>query len=514
MNKIGQSIFHIFSFNTNPFFYFCQPKSRRFLIKEMNMSRTKLKEAISLNPGVELTVKGWVRAFRSNRFIALNDGSCLANLQLVIDFEKFPKELLDQITVGSAVSATGKLVASQGQGQAVELEVVSIEVIGTANPDEIAKTILQPKKHSLELLREQAHLRFRTQTFSAVFRIRHHMAFAIHKYFNDNGFFYLHTPIVTGSDAEGAGEMFRVTTLPLDKIPFNEEKNIDFSQDFFGKETNLTVSGQLEAELGATALGQVYTFGPTFRAENSNTSRHLAEFWMIEPEVAFADIIDDMNLGEDFLKYLVQYALDNCAEDLEFLHKRDEELEKQKPQNERNELSLLDRLKFVVSNDFERITYTEAIKILQDSKPFKKGQFKFPVEWGVDLASEHERFLVEKHFSKPVILYNYPKEIKAFYMRNNDDGKTVAAMDVLFPGIGEIIGGSQREERYEVLKQKCADFNIPEEHVWWYLDTRRFGTVPHAGFGLGFERLMMFVTGMTNIRDVIPFPRYPKNAEF
>ena len=478
------------------------------------MSRTKLKEVISLNPGVELTVKGWVRAFRSNRFIALNDGSCLANLQLVIDFEKFPKELLDQITVGSAVSATGKLVASQGQGQAVELEVASIEVIGTANPDEIAKTILQPKKHSLELLREQAHLRFRTQTFSAVFRIRHHMAFAIHKYFNDKGFFYLHTPIVTGSDAEGAGEMFRVTTLPLDKIPYNEDKNIDFSQDFFGKETNLTVSGQLEAELGATALGQVYTFGPTFRAENSNTSRHLAEFWMIEPEVAFADIIDDMNLGEDFLKYLVQYALDNCAEDLEFLHKRDEELEKQKPQNERNELSLLDRLKFVVSNDFERITYTEAIKILQDSKPFKKGQFKFPVEWGVDLASEHERFLVEKHFNKPVILYNYPKEIKAFYMRNNDDGKTVAAMDVLFPGIGEIIGGSQREERYEVLKQKCADFNIPEEHVWWYLDTRRFGTVPHAGFGLGFERLMMFVTGMTNIRDVIPFPRFPKNAEF
>ncbi len=478
------------------------------------MSRTKIKEAIQLNPGKELTVKGWVRAFRSNRFIALNDGSCLANLQLVIDFEKFPKELLDQITVGCALSATGKLVASQGQGQAVELEIVNIEVIGSANPDEIAKTILQPKKHSLELLREQAHLRFRTQTFSAVFRIRHHMAFAIHKYFNDNGFFYLHTPIVTGSDAEGAGEMFRVTTLPLDKIPFNEEKHIDFSQDFFGKETNLTVSGQLEAELGATALGQVYTFGPTFRAENSNTSRHLAEFWMIEPEVAFADIIDDMNLGEDFLKYLVKYALDNCAEDLEFLHKRDEELEKQKPQNERNELTLLDRLKFVVSNDFERITYTEAIKILQESKPFKKGQFKFPVEWGVDLASEHERFLVEKHFNKPVILYNYPKEIKAFYMRNNDDGKTVAAMDVLFPGIGEIIGGSQREERYDILKQKCADFNIPEEHVWWYLDTRRFGTVPHAGFGLGFERLMMFVTGMTNIRDVIPFPRYPKNAEF
>jgi asparaginyl-tRNA synthetase len=478
------------------------------------MSRTKIKEAIQFNPGKELIVKGWVRAFRSNRFIALNDGSCLANLQLVIDFENFPKELLDQITVGCAISATGKLVASQGQGQAVELEVVNIEVIGSANPDEIAKTILQPKKHSLELLREQAHLRFRTQTFSAVFRIRHHMAFAIHKYFNDNGFFYLHTPIVTGSDAEGAGEMFRVTTLPLDKIPFNEEKQIDFSQDFFGKETNLTVSGQLEAELGATALGQVYTFGPTFRAENSNTSRHLAEFWMIEPEVAFADIIDDMNLGEDFLKYLVKYALDNCAEDLEFLHKRDEELEKQKPQNERNELTLLDRLKFVVSNDFERITYTEAIKILQESKPFKKGQFKFPVEWGVDLASEHERFLVEKHFNKPVILYNYPKEIKAFYMRNNDDGKTVAAMDVLFPGIGEIIGGSQREERYDVLKQKCADFNIPEEHVWWYLDTRRFGTVPHAGFGLGFERLMMFVTGMTNIRDVIPFPRYPKNAEF
>jgi asparaginyl-tRNA synthetase len=484
------------------------------LLYPLYMSRTKIKDALAMQPGATITVKGWVRAFRSNRFIALNDGSCLANLQLVIDFEKFPKELLDQITVSSAISATGNLVASQGQGQAVEIEVTDVTILGTAHPDEVAKTIMQPKRHSLEFLREQAHLRFRTQTFSAVFRIRHHMAFAIHKYFNDKGFFYLHTPIITGSDAEGAGEMFRVTTLPLDKIPLNDQKEIDFSQDFFGKETNLTVSGQLEAELGATALGQVYTFGPTFRAENSNTSRHLAEFWMIEPEVAFADINDDMDLGEDFLQYLVKYALEHCEEDLQFLHKRDEELEKQKPQNERNELSLLDRLNFVVNNSFERITYTEAIKILQDSKPFKKGQFKFPVEWGTDLASEHERYLVEKHFKKPVILYNYPAHIKAFYMRNNDDGKTVAAMDVLFPGIGEIIGGSQREERFEVLKKKCADFNIPEEHVWWYLDTRRFGTVPHAGFGLGFERLMMFVTGMTNIRDVIPFPRFPKNAEF
>ncbi len=478
------------------------------------MTRTKIKEALQTAPGKEIVVKGWVRAFRSNRFVALNDGSSLANLQVVVDFENFDEAIVSQITVGSAIAVTGDLVESQGAGQAVEVAAKTIEILGTANPDEVAKTILQPKRHSLELLREQAHLRFRTQTFSAVFRIRHAMAFAIHKYFNDNGFYYLHTPIITGSDAEGAGEMFRVTTLPQDNVPKDENGNVDVKADFFGKETNLTVSGQLEAELGATALGQVYTFGPTFRAENSNTSRHLAEFWMIEPEIAFADLTDDMQLSEEFMQYVIKYALDNCKEDLEFLHKREVDLDSKKPTAERNELPLLERLQFVIDNEFERITYTEAIDILLRSKPFKKKKFKFPVEWGVDLASEHERFLVEKHFKKPVILYNYPKEIKAFYMRNNDDGKTVAAMDVLFPGIGEIIGGSQREERYDELVQKCKDFNIPEEHVWWYLETRKFGTVPHAGFGLGFERLIMFVTGMTNIRDVIPFPRTPNNAEF
>lgn len=477
--------------------------------------RTKIIDVINEGQvGKELCVKGWVRAFRSNRFIALNDGSCLANLQAVVDFENFDEALISQVTVGSAISVKGELVESQGAGQKVEILVKEIEIIGGANPDEVAKTILQPKRHSLELLREQAHLRFRTNTFSAVFRIRHAMAYAIHKYFNDNGFFYLHTPIITGSDAEGAGEMFRVTSLPLSNIPKDENGDVDVKEDFFGKETNLTVSGQLEAELGATALGQVYTFGPTFRAENSNTSRHLAEFWMIEPEIAFADLNDDMDLGEDFMQYVIKYALDNCKEDLEFLHKREVDLDSKKPTAERNEMPLMERLQFVIDNDFERITYTEAIDILMRSKPFKKKKFKFPVEWGVDLASEHERYLVEKHFKKPVIIYNYPAGIKAFYMRNNDDGKTVAAMDVLFPGIGEIIGGSQREERYDELVKKCKDFNIPEDHVWWYLETRKFGTVPHAGFGLGFERLIMFVTGMTNIRDVIPFPRTPKNAEF
>ena len=478
------------------------------------MKRTKIVDLLEQAPGGDVLVKGWVKAYRANRFIALNDGSCLSNLQVVVDFENFDENVISNITVGAAISVSGKLVESQGKGQSVEVQAEAIEVLGLANPDEVAKTILQPKKHSMELLREQAHLRFRTNTFGAVFRIRHAMAFAIHKYFNDRGFFYLHTPIVTGSDAEGAGEMFRVTTLDLNDVPKTEDGNIDVSQDFFGKETNLTVSGQLEAELGAMALGQVYTFGPTFRAENSNTSRHLAEFWMIEPEIAFADLDDDMDLGEDFLKFCVQYALDNCREDLEFLLQREQNEDKMKPQAERNEMSLIERLEFVANNDFERITYTEAIELLQRSKPFKKKKFKFPVEWGVDLASEHERFLVEKQFKKPVIIYNYPKEIKAFYMRNNDDGKTVAAMDVLFPGIGEIIGGSQREERLDELKQKIADFNIPEDHVWWYLDTRRLGTAPHAGFGLGFERLVMFVTGMTNIRDVIPFPRTPKNAEF
>jgi len=478
------------------------------------MARIKVKAALESKPGEEILVKGWVRAFRSKRFIALNDGSCLANLQVVVDFESFDEALLKKVAIGAAVSIVGKLVESQGKGQSIEVEAIEIEVLGEADPEEIQKTILQPKKHSLELLREQAHLRFRTNTFGAVFRIRHAMAYAIHKYFNDNGFFYLHSPILTASDAEGAGEMFRASTLDPQNPPTTKEGEVDFSEDFFGKETNLTVSGQLEAELGAMALGQVYTFGPTFRAENSNTSRHLAEFWMIEPEIAFGDLNDDMNLSEDFLKYLIRYALDNCRDDIEFLDDREKKEDSQKPTAERNELSLIERMEFVVANDFERISYTDAIRILENSKPYKKKRFKFPVSWGVDLASEHERFLVEKHFKKPVIIFDYPKEIKSFYMRNNDDGKTVAAMDVLFPGIGEIIGGSQREERLTELKQKMKDFNIEEEGLWWYLDTRKFGTAPHAGFGLGFERLVMFVSGMTNIRDVIPFPRTPKNVEF
>ncbi len=478
------------------------------------MSRIKIKEALELQPIPNINVKGWVRAFRSNRFIALNDGSCIHSIQIVLEDGKIPEEIVQKISIGAALSVKGALVESLGKGQKVEILAEEIEVLGEANPEEVQKTILQPKKHSLEKLREQAHLRFRTNLFGAVFRIRHAMAFAIHDYFNKNGFCYLHTPIITGSDAEGAGEMFKVTNLPLENVPFDEEGKVDYSKDFFGKETNLTVSGQLEAELGAMALGQVYTFGPTFRAENSNTSRHLAEFWMIEPEVAFADLNDDMALSEDFMKYLIRYALEHCKDDLAFLMQRELNEDKQKPKAERNEMNLIERLEFVVSNDFERISYTEAIELLQRSKPYKKKKFKFPVEWGVDLASEHERFLVEKQFKKPVIIYDYPKEIKAFYMRNNDDGKTVAAMDVLFPGIGEIIGGSQREERLDVLKEKIKDFNIEEEHVWWYLDTRKFGTAPHAGFGLGFERLIMFVTGMTNIRDVIPFPRTPRNAEF
>ena len=478
------------------------------------MSRVKIIDALSQEAGAVITVKGWVRAFRSNRFIALNDGSTIHNIQIVIDAEQLDEATLKGISTGAALAVTGKLIESQGAGQKVEVNATQVIVLGTADPEEVQKTILQPKKHSLELLREQAHLRFRTNLFGAIFRMRHAMTFAIHNYFNEKGFFNLHTPIITGSDAEGAGEMFRVTNFDLTNIPLTKEGKVDVEQDFFGKETKLPVSGQLEAELGAMALGQVYTFGPTFRAENSNTSRHLAEFWMIEPEVAFADLNDNMELSEDFMKYVIQYALDNCKDDLEFLLQREIAEDKLKPQAERHELTLIERLEFVVSNSFERISYTEAIEILKDSKPFKKKQFKYPVEWGVDLASEHERFLVEKHFKKPVILFDYPKEIKAFYMRNNDDGKTVAAMDVLFPGIGEIIGGSQREERLAILKEKIKDFNIEEEHVWWYLDTRKFGTAPHAGFGLGFERLMMFVTGMSNIKDVIPFPRTPNNAEF
>lgn len=479
------------------------------------MKREKIVDVLQNGEiGSEILVKGWVRAFRSNRFVQLNDGSTIKNIQAVIDFENFEEALLKRITTGSAVAISGKLVASQGAGQAIEIQVEQLEILGDANPDEVQKTVMQPKKHSLEFLREQAHLRFRTNTFGAVFRIRHAVAFAIHKYFNDRGFFYLHAPIITGSDAEGAGEMFRVTTLDPKQPELNEDGSVNFKEDFFGKAVNLTVSGQLEAELAALALGQVYTFGPTFRAENSNTSRHLAEFWMIEPEVAFNNLKDNMDLTESFLKYLVQYVLDNCADDLAFLNERETTEQKNKPANERNELTLLERLQFVVSNDFKRLTYTEAIEVLRNSNHYKKKKFQYDVQWGIDLQSEHERYLVEKEFKCPVILSDYPAEIKAFYMRQNDDGKTVAAMDVLFPGIGEIVGGSQREERLDILKKKCADFHIPEEDLWWYLDTRRFGTVEHAGFGLGFERMVMFVTGMTNIRDVIPFPRTPQNAEF
>lgn len=476
------------------------------------MKRTKIVDLIDTQKvGEEVLAKGWVRTFRNNQFIALNDGSCLKSLQCVVDFENTDENILDRITTGAAVAVQGQLVESKGRGQTTEIEVQSIEILGDSDPEEYP---LQPKKHSFEFLREKAHLRFRTNTFGAVFRIRHAAAFAIHKFFNDKGFYYLNTPIITGSDAEGAGEMFKVTNLDITNPPKKEDGSIDYSQDFFGKETNLTVSGQLEAELGAMALGQVYTFGPTFRAENSNTTRHLAEFWMIEPEVAFADIHDNMDLAEECLQYVCQYILDHCSDDLQFLHDREVQEDKQKPQNERNELNLVDRLKFVVENAFERITYTKAIEVLQQSKPYKKKKFQYPVEWGKDLQSEHERYLVEKHYKKPVIITDYPASFKAFYMRLNEDQKTVAAMDVLFPGIGEIMGGSQREERYETLLDKCKAFDIPEEEVWWYLETRKFGTAPHAGFGLGFERMVMFVTGMTNIRDVIPFPRTPKNASF
>jgi asparaginyl-tRNA synthetase len=479
------------------------------------MKRQKVIDILTTGKaGDSVIVKGWVRAFRSNRFIQINDGSTIKNIQAVVDFENFDEALLKRVSTAAAISVRGEVVQSQGAGQSIEIKVSNIEILGDANPNEIQKTVMQPKKHSLEFLREQAHLRFRTNTFGAVFRIRHAVAFAIHKFFNDEGFYCLHTPIITGSDAEGAGEIFQVTNLDPLNLPMTEDGAIDYKQDFFGKPVNLTVSGQLEAELGAMALGQVYTFGPTFRAENSNTSRHLAEFWMIEPEVAFNDLKDNMDLTERFLKFLSQYVLKNCADDLHFLNNREIDEQKSKPKNERNELTLKERLEFVVNNEFKRLTYTEAIDVLRNSKPYKKKKFKYDVEWGVDLQSEHERYLVEKEFNCPVILTDYPSGIKAFYMRQNDDEKTVAAMDVLFPGIGEIVGGSQREERIDVLKSKMADFNIPEEDLAWYLDTRKFGTAPHAGFGLGFERMIMFVTGMTNIRDVIPFPRTPQNAEF
>jgi asparaginyl-tRNA synthetase len=460
----------------------------------------------------EVEIKGWVRTFRANRFIALNDGSTLNNIQCVVDFEKFDETLLKRITTGAAIHIKGELVESLGKGQKVEIQVMDIKVLGDSDPETYP---IQPKKHSFEFLRENAHLRTRTNTFSAVMRLRSALSFAIHKYFNEHGFYYVHTPIITGSDAEGAGEMFRVSNLDAKNPPLNEEGNIDYSKDFFGKETNLTVSGQLEAETYAMSLGKVYTFGPTFRAENSNTSRHLAEFWMIEPEVAFMDLAGNMDLAEDFMKFVLKYIIKNNLEDLEFLDARLQDEDKTKPQNERSEMGLIEKLNFVTDNNFKRVSYTEAIDILRDCTPNKKKKFKYIIkEWGTDLQSEHERYLVEKHFNCPVILFDYPANIKAFYMRLNDDGKTVRAMDILFPGIGEIVGGAQREERLDVLKQRMAAINIPEEDLWWYLDLRKFGTAVHSGFGLGFERLVMFATGMSNIRDVIPFPRTPQNAEF
>lgn len=463
----------------------------------------------------DITVQGWVRAFRSNRFIALNDGSTILNLQVVVDFEKFDEETIKNIKTASSLKITGEVVESQGAGQTVEIIAKKIVVLGENFSDELEKTVLQPKKHSLEVLREQAHLRFRTNLFGAVFRVRSAISFAIHQYFNQNQFFYINTPIITGADAEGAGEMFGVTNFDLDNIPRNEEGEIDFNQDFFGRKTNLTVSGQLEGETAAMGLGRIYTFGPTFRAENSNTTRHLAEFWMIEPEVAFNNLEDNIDLAEDFLKNVIQYVLDNCKDDLEFLDKRFSEEQKSKPEKDRAKEGLLEKLQNVVAKRFKRVSYTEAIDILLNSKENKKGKFQYPIEaWGADLQSEHERFLVEKHFESPVVLFDYPKEIKAFYMKLNEDGKTVGAMDVLFPGIGEIIGGSEREARHDVLLKKMQEMHVDEKELWWYLDTRKFGSVPHAGFGLGLERLVLFITGMTNIRDVIPFPRTPKSAEF
>ncbi|WP_418602390.1 asparagine--tRNA ligase [Hwangdonia sp.] len=460
----------------------------------------------------EVEIKGWVRTFRANRFIALNDGSTLNNIQCVVDFENTNQAILKRITTGAALHIKGELVESQGKGQNVEINVNSIDILGDSDAESFP---IQPKKHSFEFLRENAHLRTRTNTFSAVMRLRSALSFAIHKYFNENGFYYMHAPIVTGSDAEGAGEMFRVTNLDAKNPPLNDEGEVDFSKDFFGKETNLTVSGQLEAETYAMSLGKVYTFGPTFRAENSNTSRHLAEFWMIEPEVAFMDLAGNMDLAEAFLKSVITYVLENNREDLEFLDKRLQDEEKSKPQAQRSDMTLIEKLKFVTENNFKRVSYTEAIDILRNSKPNKKKKFKYLIdEWGADLQSEHERFLVEKHFKCPVILFDYPANIKAFYMRLNEDGKTVRAMDILFPGIGEIVGGSQREERLEVLKEKMKALDIDEEELWWYLDLRKYGTAVHSGFGLGFERLVMFATGMGNIRDVIPFPRTPQNAEF
>ena len=474
--------------------------------------RIKIKTLLASIPEQQVViVMGWVRTFRNNQFIALNDGSTNTNLQVVATLGQFEESLLKRITTSAALKISGKVVASLGKGQSLEVIADTIEILGDADAD---KYPLQPKKHSLEFLREKAHLRFRTNTFASVFKIRHSLAFAVHQFFHNKGFLYFHTPIITASDAEGAGEMFRVTSLPLINPPLAEDGTVDYKEDFFGKSTHLTVSGQLEGELAATAFSEIYTFGPTFRAENSNTTRHLAEFWMIEPEMAFYDIEDNMNLAENFIKYIIEFALLNNREDIEFLSQRLIEEESQLPVDKRSELSLLQKLEFVLNNSFERITYTEAIDILLSSPAYKKKKFTYDIKWGIDLQSEHERYLVEKHFKKPVIVYNYPKDIKAFYMRQNDDGKTVAAMDILAPGIGEIVGGSQREERLEKLENRMSEMNIPHDELWWYLDTRRFGTVPHSGFGLGFERIVQFVTGMNNIRDVIAFPRTPKNAEF
>ena len=462
--------------------------------------------------GQAITVMGWVRTFRNTQFISLNDGSTINNLQAVVALNSQDEGLLKRVTTGACLKIEGELIASPAKGQSVELSVKKLEILGDSDAE---KFPLQPKKHSMEFLREIAHLRPRTNTFGAIMRVRHAMAFAVHKFFNERGFFYVHTPVITGSDAEGAGAMFRVTTLDPENAPRNEEGKVDYKQDFFGRSTNLTVSGQLEGETYAMALGDIYTFGPTFRAENSNTTRHLAEFWMIEPEMAFYDLEDNMQLAQDFLQYLAKYALDNCMEDLQFLDKRAQEEEAAKPQEQRSELGLIDRLKFVTENDFQRLSYTEAIDVLRNSNPNKKKKFQYLIEeWGADFQSEHERYLVEKHFKKPVILYNYPAAIKSFYMKQNEDGKTVRAMDVLFPGIGEIIGGSQREENYDKILKRVNELGLPEKELWWYLELRKFGSAPHSGFGLGFERLIQFVTGMTNIRDVIPFPRFPGNAEF
>ncbi len=474
--------------------------------------RTKIKDLLAQEPtGQEVIVMGWVRTFRNNQFVALNDGSTNTNLQVVLTLGAFDEATLKRITTSAALKVSGTVIPSQGKGQKLELKADTLDILGDSDAEAYP---LQPKKHSLEFLREIAHLRFRTNTFGSVFRIRHSLAFAIHKFFNDRGFLYLHTPIITASDAEGAGEMFRVTTLPFDGAPRNEDGSINFKEDFFGRATNLTVSGQLEGELGATAFGDIYTFGPTFRAENSNTTRHLAEFWMIEPEMAFYDLEDNMNLAEAFIKYIIGYVMEKNREDVEFLAARLAEEEKSLPADKRSEIGLIEKLEFVLNNNFERITYTEAIDILLQSPAYKKKKFQYEVKWGVDMQSEHERYLVEKHFKKPVIVTNYPAAIKSFYMRLNDDGKTVAAMDILAPGIGEIVGGSQREERLDVLTARMQQLGVPADELWWYLDTRRFGTVPHAGFGLGFERMVQFVTGMGNIRDVIAFPRTPKSAEF